>query len=424
MNRRTVLLGFLISALVINQVSASDHADSGKRHYESEGGFSYLVPPDWEVSEFPGMKYKMLRPADSNAGANLVIADEKYAGHLSKYVDVTVMVSRSLNPKLRVLSKHPFATRYGEAGFKIVVENVTPAGVPIRQAMYLFVHEGRAFTIVASTKAEFHDRFDAQYDSILETVSFDSSLMPYEKKTQTGSATDQAVGMIVELFRSISANDSSMVSEIVAKEPELANAKDPDGLTPLYVAAAAGQTSIVEILIRNGSDVNCAVKALGGFTPLYIAAQKGHLAVVANLLESGAQPNVRDKSMGATALHVAADQGHLKIAEILLKKGAEIDAKAISSGVTPLFIAAQAGQKDVVGLLIERGADVNARSGKGVTAIYIAAQKGHKEIVEILLSKGADPNIKSADGASPLWIAMKMGHVAIERLLKEHGAKQ
>jgi ankyrin repeat protein len=50
------------------------------------------------------------------------------------------------------------------------------------------------------------------------------------------------------------------------------------GATPLYIASQNGHSDIVNILIRNGADINLARNT--GATPLYIASQNGHSDVV------------------------------------------------------------------------------------------------------------------------------------------------
>jgi ankyrin repeat protein len=69
-------------------------------------------------------------------------------------------------------------------------------------------------------------------------------------------------------------------------DPNLHNAR---GETPLGVAAAIGQTRLVELLLFAGANVNHHVN---GWTPLYSAAMNGHQKTVATLLEHGADPRI------------------------------------------------------------------------------------------------------------------------------------
>lgn len=64
------------------------------------------------------------------------------------------------------------------------------------------------------------------------------------------------------------------------------DARDRQGRSALYWAAAAGQAAVVELLLERKADLNLA--ALSGDTPLAVAAQNGYAAVVQTLLGHGA----------------------------------------------------------------------------------------------------------------------------------------
>src|SRR5688572_26450064 len=69
-------------------------------------------------------------------------------------------------------------------------------------------------------------------------------------------------------------------------DPNLHNAR---GECLLSVAAAVGQTPLVELLLRAGAHVNYHIN---GWTSLYSAAMNGHRRTVAVLLEHGADPHI------------------------------------------------------------------------------------------------------------------------------------
>ena len=56
------------------------------------------------------------------------------------------------------------------------------------------------------------------------------------------------------------------------------NATNAGGVTALMIAAADGQTALVELLVRSGANV--AAQSERGDTALSIARAKGHLAVI------------------------------------------------------------------------------------------------------------------------------------------------
>jgi ankyrin repeat protein len=81
------------------------------------------------------------------------------------------------------------------------------------------------------------------------------------------------------------------------------NAHDDKGITPLSWAAMAGQTKAVELLIKEGAQVDG--KNRDGATSLHSAAFLGHLDVVELLIKNKAQVNSKN-NMGQTPLATVA----------------------------------------------------------------------------------------------------------------------
>uniref|UniRef100_A0A7I4DKB9 Serine/threonine-protein kinase BSK1-like TPR repeats domain-containing protein n=1 Tax=Physcomitrium patens TaxID=3218 RepID=A0A7I4DKB9_PHYPA len=70
------------------------------------------------------------------------------------------------------------------------------------------------------------------------------------------------------------------------------NAATDDDVTALVTAAAAGITESVELLLKNGANINAS--AMGGVTPLHVAADHGNERMVDCLLAAGANPDAVD----------------------------------------------------------------------------------------------------------------------------------
>lgn len=98
------------------------------------------------------------------------------------------------------------------------------------------------------------------------------------------------------------------VKEMLARNPSLATARDPDGWTALHWAARQGQKQAVQILLRHCADINAVQENSGepdtederqqkekdGRTPLHSAVYGGHLEIVRLLLEQGANQSLTD----------------------------------------------------------------------------------------------------------------------------------
>ncbi|KAF2830163.1 hypothetical protein CC86DRAFT_181321 [Ophiobolus disseminans] len=82
----------------------------------------------------------------------------------------------------------------------------------------------------------------------------------------------------------------------------------------LHLAASKGQSVIVTILIRNGSEIDSRDSM--GRTPLFLAADNGHEETVEALLAAGADPSVEDCD-GTGVLLAAVRNGKERIVEIL-----------------------------------------------------------------------------------------------------------
>lgn len=99
----------------------------------------------------------------------------------------------------------------------------------------------------------------------------------------------------------------------------------------LVRAAAAGDISGIDELLRAGANVNCIVRYGEFGSPLIGAAKKGRLDAARLLLDRGADPNLEPGTVNLarlgdrTPLIKAAEQGHVEIVSLLLDRGAIID---------------------------------------------------------------------------------------------------
>ncbi|MCJ1471964.1 hypothetical protein MMC13_000607 [Lambiella insularis] len=245
--------------------------------------------------------------------------------------------------------------------------------------------------------------------------------------------------------------------------------------TALTVAACAGHTVVVTLLLHKGADLEGRTsfmygESTKGGTALYFAVRSGRIDCVRALLESGADIEVRwtwtiadVRSEGSIlwsavvasygnvvklllekganteapthveetgkdtnpccALHIAAESDY-ELTRLLLDAEANIEIKD-SNGWTPLHYAARKGKEDVASLLLERGAFIEAGTIAGYTALHMAVGNGHTATVRLLLDCGASANTHNSYGATSLHCAAasrKDSACSIGRLLLERGA--
>ncbi|MHC4691635.1 MAG: ankyrin repeat domain-containing protein [Planctomycetota bacterium] len=191
------------------------------------------------------------------------------------------------------------------------------------------------------------------------------------------------------------------------------NARDMLKRTPLHLAVTG---EIAEVLIANGSDINCKNGGHSG-TPLMEAARAGRENIVEILLSNGADMNVHNR-WGLTAMHNAIRNGHKDIVEIFITRG--FDVKVI--GAELVFTAAAAGKCNVLPLLHEHDAEIDTKAKNEYTPLHIAVFMGHTDVVEWLIDKGADINTSIKYGTTPLHSAVERGRYTMVELLVSKGA--
>ena len=223
------------------------------------------------------------------------------------------------------------------------------------------------------------------------------------------------------------------------------NIRNLDGKTPLYLAAATGKKSALELLLENNGNPN--IEDNQGHTPLTASIKDSN--VVELLLDNGAQIDYQVPSDGNTALHLAVDSNQQQTIEVLLSKEANPNIKN-DKGETPLHLAVKNGNREAVRLLLRNDADPNVEdnegstpfthelkdaditwhllkhgatidhqvSNNGYTALHRAVKNGFQNTIVLLLSWKANPNIKDNKGKTPLHLAVKTSNkIAVELLL-------
>lgn len=94
-------------------------------------------------------------------------------------------------------------------------------------------------------------------------------------------------------------------------------------------ADGEGNDDIVELLLKNGADVNHVGGVYG--TALQEASEAGFESTVLLLLSRGADPNIVAGAHG-TALQAAAYRGFRNIVDILLEHSADVDIQGGAKG--------------------------------------------------------------------------------------------
>merc|ERR1712232_1331316 len=134
-----------------------------------------------------------------------------------------------------------------------------------------------------------------------------------------------------------------------------------------------------------------------GKTALHLAAATGNSDVVQVLLEAGADPNAVVPSDGSVPLHSAAIKDHGIVAALLIKWKA-ISENQDSCGATALHFAVKNAADDVVSVLMRTRTNPNVVDMQNRTPLHFAVLQDRLNYVEVLLKARADPRIEDKGG--------------------------
>ncbi len=255
-----------------------------------------------------------------------------------------------------------------------------------------------------------------------------------------------------EIFDVLRKGDIPTVKALVERTPQVLDARDGDGMTPLHYAAMGGNVELVNYLIDKGAKID--LKNVQLKTPLHLAALSDRKDVAAALLRRGAALETRDDYLRTALILCARERGQTATGRVLIEAGADVNA-VDKFGSSALELAAWRGKSEFVDLLLEKGARVPTSGAKwrdgltlaasqGLTKLFrrlteegqdlkaaaasdenllpAAAAGGSADIVAALLDKGFDPARADRFGWTPLHYAARDGRTEAARILLEKGA--
>jgi ankyrin repeat protein len=170
---------------------------------------------------------------------------------------------------------------------------------------------------------------------------------------------------------------------------------DKSGLAVLHHAVTyTPSAGIVRKLLARGANPNVRLqnskKYTGDFidpqgsTPLLLAAGRNNLDAIIALLDAGADPNI-PTALNTTPLMMAAGAN-------MALDGAVPDSELVKA-------------TQIVKKLLDLGADPNATGQFGWTALHPAAYQGRNDIIRELVARGAKTEIMDMYGQTPLSIS-------------------
>ena len=168
---------------------------------------------------------------------------------------------------------------------------------------------------------------------------------------------------------------------------------EKNGKTPLMFAIEKQNTDIVNLLLKNGANVNKT--NIFGENSLIFALKTSNKELVELIINQNVRVDNQDIN-GKTALIYAIETNKdISLVELLLNKKANINIRT-NNGMTPLMYASKfAHNKDIIVYLIKNGAQINDIDDDNKTAVDYAKNNKHLEnklvtaMQKFLLSKSS-----------------------------------
>jgi ankyrin repeat protein len=182
------------------------------------------------------------------------------------------------------------------------------------------------------------------------------------------------------------------------------NKPDSNGLTVLYYAVLNEDIDAIHLLFEKGAKIN---EPDSSILPLIKAIEMKNIPIIDILIKNGADIN-KSFNYGDTLLTYAIKFYSIDTIKLLIEKGADVN-KPNSYGNTPLHFAVLTNKIDVIKLLFEKGAKINKSDYLNRnTSLHMALENTLSiEIADKLIDFGADVNIKNKRDETPLDLAIK-----------------
>ena len=219
-------------------------------------------------------------------------------------------------------------------------------------------------------------------------------------------------GAQIDIFTAAALGDTKRVEKLLARDPDLATARDGGLLTALQCcggsrlgakspAAARALLACARLLVDAGADVNALTPSWGHEVSVaYFVIRSGQVETLAYLLTHGLHPT--------EAVSTAAWNNRADILDLLIAHGADVD-RALDDTRPILNELIRWGQFANARLCLARGASPNRPDDRGWTAMHQVVSRGNLTMLRDLLAAGGDAGLADHDGRTPRGMARKSG---------------
>jgi len=218
--------------------------------------------------------------------------------------------------------------------------------------------------------------------------------------------------------------DVARLEVLADLELSLLSSYDAAHRSPLFYAVAYGQEDVARYLISKCPEMADAVDVHGD-SPLHAAASAGSLGcleiIFSTAIAEGIERDANAKNnMQMTPAHLARST---EVLEVLFSHGADLSSLD-ANGRTPLFVACAMNREDcaefIIGCLDKEGKSLYQKDARGDTPLHAAACNGSVDCLLLLLQFGVDPRIINAKGLKAIDLAIRNKQKKCRDLLAEY----
>ena len=161
----------ILIAAVLAMFVTSAPLYAAERHTEIEGGFSYEIPANWIVMEYPGLKFKIIiTDPIGDFSPNMTLVDEKYAGNLKEYELASIPNMKKSIPGFRILKKSQAKTLAGKVFRSVKYIHKAESGVIIQTANFLELKEGRKLVLTCTSPKGHEDKIEKSCNKVVRSL--------------------------------------------------------------------------------------------------------------------------------------------------------------------------------------------------------------------------------------------------------------
>jgi ankyrin repeat protein len=211
-----------------------------------------------------------------------------------------------------------------------------------------------------------------------------------------------------DVLQAIEQGNTTRLKELLQEQPELANARDEQGVS-----------MVLRAMYRHNGDALDTLMGLAPTIDVFTAAALGDVRRLRLLLDADAAAAESFQGDGFTPLQLACFFASKDTAVLLLERGA--DPEAVSRNgmeLRAIHSAAASRSVEIMELLLARGVNVHAALPGGWTALHAAGNNGDHAMARVLLTGGANPVQENDFEQTPLGLAREKGDEALQRLLQ------